>query len=112
MPIKMTLPCSRCRREDTVDLQKLEEATALEKLQERKAATLEKLKAFVQTLPKDELPDFFAFSGEQVVAHNYLCDPHDEKKRSCWKRVGDLLADINELQERKPRTKKDAAEAQ
>lgn len=112
MPIKMTLACSRCRREDTVDLQKLEEATALEKLQERKAATLEKLKAFVASLPKDELPDFFAISGDQVVTHSYLCDPQDEKKRSCSKRVSDLVTDITELQERKPRTKKSAEEAQ
>lgn len=111
MPIKMTLACSRCRREDTIDLQKLEEATALEKLQERKAATLQKLKEFVASLPADELPDFFAISGERVLAHSYLCDPQDEGKRSCSERVSDLLADISELQVRKPRGKKAASES-
>jgi len=39
------------------------------------------------------------------VIHAYLCDP-DDSKRSCTKRIEDLVASIDTLDERKPRTRK------
>lgn len=106
MPIKMSLPCSRCRREDFIELNEFAEAKALEEKLKKKAEVLEKLKAFVKTLPADDLPDFFAVLGDKVLVHSYLCDPKDEKKRSCAKRVGELLEGIDQIEERKPRAKK------
>ena len=106
MAIKMSMTCTRCRREDIHEVTDLAAATAFEALQKRKAATLEKLQAFVKTLPADELPDFFAVLGDKSLVHTYLCDPEDAK-RSCAKRVGDLLEGVAELDERKPRAKKE-----
>jgi hypothetical protein len=106
MSIKMSLTCSRCRREDLVELNEFAEAKALEEKLKKKGEVLEKLQAFVKTLPADDLPDFFAVLGDKVLVHNYLCDPKDEKKRSCAKRVGELLAGIDQIEERKPRAKK------
>jgi len=107
MTIKMGVTCARCHREETLDLATLAEATALEEHQKRKAATLKKLEDFLNTLAAEDLPDFFAVLGEKVLVHSYLCDPQDEDKRSCASRVGDLLADIAERPERKPRVKKE-----
>jgi hypothetical protein len=106
--IKMSMTCTRCHREDVHDIETLAMATAFEELQKRKAVTLEKLQAFVKSLPPDELPDFFAVLGDKALVHTYLCDPADAK-RSCAKRVGDLLEGVAELDERKPRTKKEKA---
>jgi hypothetical protein len=107
MAIKMSMKCTRCHREDILELETLAEATALEEHQKRKAVVLKKLKDFVGSLPAEDLPDFFAVLGDKVLIHDYLCDPQDDSKRSCASRVSDLLAGVNELGERKPRTKKE-----
>jgi len=107
--IKMSLTCTRCHREDIIELEQLAEATALEEHQKRKVAVLAKLQAFVASLPAEDLPDFFAVLGDKTMVHSYLCDPQDEGKRSCAQRVSDLLAGVNELGPRAPRTKKDKA---
>lgn len=111
MAIKMSMKCSRCHREDVIDVETLAEATALEEHQKRKATVLKKLQEFVATLPQDDLPDFFAVLGDKQMVHSYLCDPKDDGKRSCAGRVGDLLGQVTELNERKPRAKKDKSEA-
>jgi len=110
MAIKMSMTCTRCHREDIHEIEDLATAQAFEALQKRKVATLAKLEAFIATLPADELPDFLAVLGDKKLVHTYLCDPA-EAKRSCAKRVGDLLEGVSELGERKPRTKKDKTEA-
>lgn len=112
MTIQMKLACTRCHRDDVVDLNELSEATALENLQKKKAEVLTKLQDFVKSLPQDALPDFFAVLGDKTMVHSYLCDPKDEGKRSCAKRVGELLSGIDELpKERAPRKKKGEAAA-
>lgn len=103
----MSMKCTRCHREDIIELETLAEATALEEHQKRKAAVLKKLQEFVASLPAEDLPDFFAVLGDKTLVHDYLCDPKDDGKRSCAARVSDLLASVNELGERKPRTKKE-----
>ncbi len=112
MPIKMSMTCSRCRREDSHEIESVAMATAFEELQKRKGATLEKLKAFIATLPPDELPDFFAIMNGASVTHSYLCDPgeggaEEAKKRSCARRVAELMEGVNELGPRKPKAKKE-----
>lgn len=107
----MSMTCTRCHREDIHEIEDLATAQAFEALQKRKAVTLEKLQAFVKSLPVDELPDFFAVLGDKSLVHTYLCDP-PEAKRSCAKRVGDLLEGVSELDERKPRTKKEKTDAE
>lgn len=109
MAIKMSMTCTRCHREDIHEIENLATATAFEELQKRKVATLAKLQAFIASLPADELPDFFAVLGDKSLVHSYLCDPVDAK-RSCAKRVGDLLEGVTELGPRKPKTKKEKAE--
>ena len=106
MAIKMGLTCTRCHREDIIELDLLAEATALEEHQKRKATVLEKLTAFVASLPVEDLPDFFAILGDKVLVHSYLCDPKDDGKRSCSKRVSDLLEGVTEREPRKPKAKK------
>lgn len=103
----MGMKCTRCHREDIIELETLAEATALEEHQKRKKVVLKKLQDFVASLPSEDLPDFFAVLGDKTLVHDYLCDPKDDGKRSCAARVGDLLAGVNELGERKPRAKKD-----
>lgn len=105
----MSMSCSRCHREDIINLETLAEATALEEHQKRKAVVLKKLQDFVASLPVEDLPDFFAVLGDKSLVHSYLCDPKDDGKRSCATRVGDLLEGVSELGERKPRTKKEKA---
>ena len=107
MAIKMSMKCTRCHREDVIELETLAEATALEEHQKRKSEVLKKLQAFVASLPAEDLPDFFAVLGDKTMVHDYLCDPKDDGKRSCAARVGDLLAGVNELGPRAPRTKKE-----
>lgn len=109
MAIKMTMSCTRCHREDHVELATLAEASALEELQKRKVVTLKKIQDFLATIKPDEMPDFLAIVGEKNILHNYLCDPKDGK-RSCTQRVDDLMTQVNELGERKPRTKKAKAD--
>lgn len=112
MTIQMKLACTRCHRDDVIDLNELSEATALENLQKKKAEVLTKLQDFVKSLPQDALPDFFAVLGDKTMVHSYLCDPKDEGKRSCAKRVGELLDGVAELpKERAPRKKKGEAAA-
>jgi hypothetical protein len=111
MAIKMSMSCTRCHREDIIELETLAEATALEEHQKRKKVVLEKLKTFVASLPSEDLPDFFAVLGEKTMVHDYLCDPKDDAKRSCASRVGDLLEGVNELGPRAPRTKKAKTDA-
>jgi len=103
----MSMKCSRCHREDIIELDTLAEATALEEHQKRKSVVLKKLQDFVASLPVEDLPDFFAVLGDKSLVHSYLCDPQEDGRRSCAGRVGDLLEGVSELGERKPRTKKD-----
>lgn len=112
MAIKMSMTCSRCHREDVIDLDTLAEATALEEHQKRKKVVLKKLQDFVASLPVEDLPDFLAVLGDKSLVHSYLCDPKEDGKRSCAQRVGDLLNGVNELGERKPRTKKEKTDAE
>jgi hypothetical protein len=107
MTIKMSMTCTRCHKEDVHEITDLATATAFEALQKRKITTLAKLEAFVATLPKEELPDFYAVLGERTLVHQNLCDPADEAKRSCTKRVSELLTGVAELEPRKPKTKKE-----
>lgn len=108
----MSMKCSRCHREDVIEVEKIAEATALEEADVRKKATLAKINEFIASLPKEDLPEFFALVGDKTLAHSYLCDPsEDEGKRSCAKRVADLMSDVAERPERKPRAKKEKPEA-
>lgn len=112
MAIQMSLDCSRCHRPDVIELKDFAEATALEGHQKKKAEVLKKLQEFVASLPQEDMPDFFAVFGDKTMVHSYLCDPKDDSKRSCAKRVGELLGGMQELGERKPRTKKAKAEGE
>lgn len=105
MPIKFTAKCTRCRREDELNVQGVEEATAIEANLSKRQETAKKLEEFVKGIPENELPDVFAVFGGKVVVHSYLCDP-GENQRSCSERVKTLIDDVNALPERKPRAKK------
>ena len=111
MTIKISTTCSRCHREDVHEIESLATATAFEDLQKKKAATLVKIQAFLASLPVEELPDFLAVLGDKSLVHSYLCDPVEDAdgkgKRSCTKRVGELLSGVAELGPRKPKAKKE-----
>ena len=118
MAIKLSTTCTRCHREDIHEVETLATATAFEALQKKKEATLAKLEAFIASLPKDELPDLYVLLNGKSLVHSYLCDPETEEgkaegkgKRSCAKRVNDLMEDATELGPRAPRTKKVKTEA-
>jgi len=108
MAVKVSTTCTRCHREDSHEIESIPMAVAFEDLQKRKVATLAKLQTFIASLPQDELPDFLALLGGKSLVHSYLCDPEDEdSKRSCTKRVSDLMDGATELGPRKPKTKKE-----
>lgn len=111
MTIKISTTCSRCHREDIHEIESLATATAFEELQKKKAVTLVKIQTFLASLPVEELPDFLAVLGDKSLVHSYLCDPAESTdglgKRSCAKRVGELLTGVAELGPRKPKTKKE-----
>lgn len=105
MPIKFTAKCTRCRREDELNVQGMEEATAIEANLAKRQESAKRLEEFVNTIPENERPDVFAIFGGKVVVHSYLCDP-GENQRSCSERVHALIEDVNTLPERKARAKK------
>jgi len=107
MAVKMSMTCTRCHREDTVEVPLLADAQRFEALHLRRADVLKKLNDFVAEIPVEERPDFFAIIGEETLSHAYLCEPEDTEKRSCAQRVLDLMKDAHALPERKPRTKKE-----
>ena len=108
MAINVSTKCTRCHREDSHEIESVAMATAFEELQKRKVATLAKLQEFMASLPQDELPDFMGVLEGKILVHSYLCDPAEgDGKRSCAKRVGELLDGAAELGPRKPKTKKE-----
>lgn len=102
----VNLQCSRCRRTDPVIVKDLAEGQALEQRLQRKTENLEKLKAFVASIPAEDMPDFFSVSEGVVTGHVFLCDPADDSKRSCTTRVEQLSKELSTLEVRKPRSKK------
>ena len=107
MALKIEVNCTRCKRTDSKPVAGLAEAGAFEDLQKRKAARLQEITTFLSGIPAEERPDFMSFSPEGVVVHAALCDPEgDESKRSCKKRVNELLKQAQEFEPRKPRSKK------
>jgi hypothetical protein len=113
--IKVSQQCSRCRREEDVEVGGAEEAILLDKLQERQTEATKKLSKFLEENGKD-LPDFIAILSREpvkLITHNHLCNDPDAK-RSCVKRIETLMSQLDALPEPKPkgpRKKKETAPA-
>ena len=105
MPIKVTSPCSRCRREEDIEVKDAAEAVALDAQGLRQSESVKRLTEFLDKNGKD-LPDFIAILSREpakLITHNHLCS---QGERSCVKTLTALLETIDVRPERKPRTKK------
>lgn len=116
MALKMEVTCSRCKKTHLKTVETVAEGTAFEQLEKKKAERMQEILAFFEKIPESELPDFMVVGGGSTgLVHVSLCDPEGEDaKRSCKKRVSELLKQAGTLEERKPRSpnkKKTDAEA-
>jgi hypothetical protein len=105
MALITTEKCTRCHRDEKVELKDLKEASNLNDLQERRKIAESRIREFLATIPPEELPDFIGVKGEKIIIHGHLCSLGGPKS-NCDKRVDVLLTDIDTLDPRKPRTKK------
>jgi len=108
MGLKMEVVCSRCKKTRTKAVDSVAEAQAFEALEKARHGRLEEIAAFFAKLPAEELPALVVIrNGGVEVAHMTLCDQEDaDDKRSCTKRVGELVAETDELKPRKQRASK------
>ena len=108
--IKVTQICSRCRRPEDTEVVDATAAISLDKQNDRQTEAVKKLTEFL-TLNGKDLPDFVAILSREpakLITHNHLCNDAD-LKRSCVKRIGELMKQLDTLperKERKPRAKK------
>ena len=109
MALKIEKKCSRCRRTDSIEVASIKDAAAQEEKDAKRVTTAQEVEAFLKGIPADLLPDVVFYVKGQGVIHTDLCSPADDSKRSCSKRVAELLKQVEELDERKPRAKKAAA---
>jgi len=108
MPVKIEKKCARCRRTTSVDVATASDAFKMEEQDKKKASSASDVKEFLTSIPVDLQPDvIFYVKGEGVILAD-ICSPGDDAKRSCVKRVTELLKQVEELEERKPRVKKTA----
>jgi hypothetical protein len=108
MPVKIEKKCSRCRRTTSVDVATASDEFKMEEQDKRKAVSAAEVEKFLTGIPATLLPDvIFYVKGEGVILSD-ICSPGDDAKRSCVKRVTELLKQVEELEERKPRVKKTA----
>lgn len=106
MSMRIDQTCSRCHRDVGVVVTDVAEAVKTEKLLKIREETLASIKAFVEKIPPENRPGLFVVMGDAMIAHSHLCnDP--KNKRSCAKRVLELMDGLAEFDERKPRTKKE-----
>jgi hypothetical protein len=106
MPVKIEKKCARCRRTTSVDVATASDAFKLEELDKKKASSAASVQAFLAGIDDGLAPDvIFYVKGEGVILTD-ICSPGDDAKRSCVKRVNELLKQVEELEERKPRVKK------
>ncbi len=107
MALKLEHVCTRCTRTVQTEVQDVKAATASEAHDAKRAVVLKDIEEFFATISPDLLPDLFiARRNQEPVAQMFLCD---EAKRSCTKRVNDVVNDCKTFDPRKPRTKKAAA---
>lgn len=110
MPVKIQTQCARCRRDDFTDVESIEAAVKTEEANKKKTAQAAAIAEFLKKIPADLMPDAIVFvKGSEPTIHTNLCNPASDKKRSCLKRLNELAQSMTELEERKPRTKKQAA---
>jgi hypothetical protein len=106
MTIKLEHTCSRCKRVVRDEMSDVAAAQASEALDAKRAKALADLQEFVATIDPELLPDLFIVRrGADVIHQTYLCDA-DDAKRSCVKRIQDLVTECETLAPRKPKTKK------
>ena len=111
MALKMDVTCSRCKKTHSKTFQSVEEAQTFENLEKKRGERMKEIAKFFEGIPEEELPAFMVIGGDGMV-HVNLCDPEEtEAKRSCKKRVAELVKQAGELEPkapRKPRAKKAA----
>lgn len=110
MAVKIVKKCSRCRRDDSVEVASAAAAVESEALIAQREEKAKAVENYLRSIPPELMPDLIAYVKGEGVIHTNLCNPTDAK-RSCLKRVGDLVAQMDELDERKPRAKKAKADA-
>lgn len=105
MALKMEVTCSRCKKVHMKTVQTVAEGQAFEALEKKKGERLTQILKFFEGIPDEELPDFMVVGGGGTgLVHVSLCDPEDKEKRSCKKRIAEVLKQAAELEERKPRS--------
>lgn len=111
--LKMEVTCSRCKKTHLRTVQSSAEGDAFAALEKKKSERLKEILAFFEGIPDNELPDFMVVGGGDTgMVHVSLCDPEGDAKRSCKKRIAEVLKQAAALEERKPRSpnkSKDAA---
>jgi hypothetical protein len=110
VPIKLEQKCSRCRRDDSIQVACIPDAMKVEETQKAREAKAQEIQAYLEAVPADLMPDVIAYVKGAGIVHTNICDPADAK-RSCLKRVSDLVTAMGELDERKPRAKKAKGES-
>jgi len=112
MALKMEVICSRCGKTDLRTVDSVAEGQAFELREKAKKARLEEILKFIKDIPVEELPDLMILGGgDGGVVHLNLCDPQgEESKRSCKKRVEELVKQASSLEPRKPRAAKKTAD--
>lgn len=107
MSITINTECERCHRQHGVNVASLAEGAALDELQKKKAANLKRIQGFINAIPENERPDFFAWAPPHSIGYVDVCDPAGDKKRSCSARLEELLTAAAPLKPRGPKTSKD-----
>jgi hypothetical protein len=105
MALKMEVTCSRCKKTHLKTVESVAEGEAFEALEKKKGERLKEILKFFEGIPDEELPDFMVVGGGDTgMVHVSLCDPEGDAKRSCKKRIGEVLKQAAALEERKPRS--------
>jgi hypothetical protein len=110
MSIKIERKCGRCGRENPVEVETAADAVAAEELAARREKVARDVREYLAGIPREEIPDVIAFVKGEGVIHTNICDLADAK-RSCTKRMRDLLREVETFEERKPREKREQARA-
>lgn len=104
MAIKLDQKCTRCHRDTLVEVASAAEAVATEEAVKARDERSVEIEKFLAAIPEAQLPDLIVYVKGQGVIHTSLCNPTEG--RSCLQRVSDLAEQMNQLDERKPRSKK------
>lgn len=107
MGIKVDKQCTRCHRTEGIPVDSVEMALQHEKSFKGLDDGAAQIRALFEKLKSEKkMPALVVGSAEdEAIIHAHLCDPEDTK-RSCTKRVLDLIESIDALEERKPRKRR------